>query len=417
MIGLGFAHRFLSFEEIRSVVVQALETWDLDRKHILVIVPDRTRVAHLPMLFQLLHQELAGKSKSLDFLVALGTHAIMSEEAINHLFGLTSAERTNKYARTRFLNHRWDLSETFVTLGVISPEETLEISGGMLSAEVPVRINKLVLEYDILLVCGPVFPHEVVGFSGGSKYFCPGISSAEIINYTHWLGALLTSYAIIGVKNTPTRAVIERVADMIPTPKLNLALVASPDGLHGVYAGDMQTAWSAAVDLSAQVHIRYMDHPFYRVLSIMPERYDDLWTGAKGMYKLEPIIADGGEVVIYAPHISEFSYTHGKTIEAIGYHVRDYFVKQWEQFKNYPWGVLAHSTHLRGMGSFDHGVESPRIRVTLATGISRERCENVGLGYLDPETIRIEEWTGREDEGILVVPEAGDVLYRRKNPG
>jgi len=79
------------------------------------------------------------------------------------------------------------------------------------------------------------------------------------------------------------------------------------------------------------------------------------------MYKLEPAIADGGEVVIYAPHIDEISYTHGKLIDEIGYHVRDYFVKQWDRFKRYPGGVLAHSTHLRGIGTYDAatGVEKP----------------------------------------------------------
>jgi nickel-dependent lactate racemase len=149
----------------------------------------------------------------------------------------------------------------------------------------------------------------------------------------------------------------------------------------------------------------------------MPEMYDDLWTAAKGMYKMEPAIADGGEVVIYAPHIAEISYTHGHVIDEVGYHVRDYFAKQWDRFKDYPWGVLAHSTHLRGIGTYDTrtGVERPRIRVTLATGIPPERCERVKLGYLDPATIDLAAWEGRQDEGILVVPKAGEMLYRIKS--
>ncbi len=119
-------------------------------------------------------------------------------------------------------------------------------------------------------------------------------------------------------------------------------------------------------------------------------------------------------MVIYAPHIDELSYTHGRVIDEVGYHVRDYFAKQWPRFKDYPWGVLAHSTHLRGIGSYDavSGIEEPRIRVTLATGIPRERCERVNLGYLDPAAVQIDEWLGREDEGILVVPKAGEMLYR-----
>jgi nickel-dependent lactate racemase len=157
-----------------------------------------------------------------------------------------------------------------------------------------------------------------------------------------------------------------------------------------------------------------VNQPYRRVLSIMPEMYDDIWTAAKGMYKMEPAIADGGEVVIYAPHISEISYTHGRVIDEIGYHVRDYFAKQWAQFQGYPWGVLAHSTHVRGLGTYDpeSGIERPRIQVTLATSIPQERCDLVNLGYLDPAAIRVSEWEGREDDGILVVPKAGEMLYR-----
>jgi hypothetical protein len=146
----------------------------------------------------------------------------------------------------------------------------------------------------------------------------------------------------------------------------------------------------------------------------MPEMYDDIWTAAKGMYKMEPVIAEGGEVIIYAPHIDEFSYTHGKVLDEIGYHVRDYFVKQWDRFKDYPWGVIAHSTHLRGIGTYEDGVEKPRIKVTLATRISRERCEQLNLDYLDPDTLNLDDWRNREDEGILLVPKAGEMLYRLK---
>jgi len=132
------------------------------------------------------------------------------------------------------------------------------------------------------------------------------------------------------------------------------------------------------------------------------------------MYKLEPAIADGGEVIIYAPHIDEISYTHGKLIDQIGYHCRDYFLQQWDKYKHIPGGVLAHSTHLRGLGAYDAdtGEEKLRIQVTLATSIPAERCEKINLGYLDPATINLTDWQGREAEGILVVPQAGEMLYR-----
>ncbi len=288
-----------------------------------------------------------------------------------------------------------------------------------MSQAVDVRLNRLVFDYDQIIICGPTFPHEVVGFSGGNKYFFPGIGGDTVINFSHWLGAVITSYDVIGTKHTPVRRVIDRAASFIDRPKLCFSMVVRGEHLAGLYIGTPEEAYEAAADLSARLHITWVEKPFKRVLSVMPRMYDDIWTAAKGMYKMEPAIADGGEVIIYAPHIDEISYTHGRLLDEVGYHVRDYFLKQWDRFKHYPGGVLAHSTHLRGIGEYDAatGVESPRIRVTLATRIPEERCRRLNLGYLDPESVDFAEWRGREEEGILLVPKAGEILYRIRGTG
>jgi nickel-dependent lactate racemase len=420
VVGRGGTAGYLSEYDVQGLVEQAFTRIDLEGKRVLVLIPDRTRTAPIPLFFRLLHRELARRVAALDYLVALGTHQPMSEEALNQLVGISSEERRTTYAGIKLLNHRWDLPETLLTVGTIPAAEIEQISNGLLVQDLPVTLNRLIFDYDQLIICGPVFPHEVVGFSGGNKYFFPGISGPEVINFTHWLGALLTSYEVIGSGYTPVRAVIDRAASFIDVPKLCLGLVVTHGGLAGLFIGPPEETWQEAAELSAELHIIYVEKPFRRVIAIMPEMYDDLWTAAKGMYKMEPAVADGGEVVIYAPHISEISYTHGHVIDQIGYHVRDYFVKQWDRFKGYPWGVLAHSTHLRGIGSYDvqSGIERPRIRVTLATGIPRERCEQVNLGYLDPARLDIRDWQDREGEGILVVPKAGEMLYRiRKRTG
>ena len=125
------------------------------------------------------------------------------------------------------------------------------------------------------------------------------------------------------------------------------------EGVAGLYCGPVGEAWSEAAELSSRRHVVWLERPVKRALSIMPAMYDDLWVAGKGMYKMEPAIADGGEVVIYAPHVREVSHTHGRLIEEIGYHCKDYFLKQWERFKDVPGGILAHSTHVKGQGSFD----------------------------------------------------------------
>jgi nickel-dependent lactate racemase len=416
MIGQGYEDRFLSEAEIRETLAPALSEANLKGRRVLIIIPDSTRTAPIPVMFRLFHEYLASEVAALDYLIALGTHMKMSDEAINRLVGLTPQERETRYAGVNIFNHRWDLAETFADVGRISADEIADITGGLMHREVDVRLNKLVFDYDHLIICGPVFPHEVVGFSGGNKYFFPGIGGPEVINFSHWLGAVITSYSVIGTKYTPVRRVIDRAASFIDRPKLCFAMVVKGDGLAGLFAGTPEEAYEAAAELSSKLHIKWVDKPFKRALAVMPRMYDDLWTAAKGMYKLEPAIADGGEVIIYAPHVSEVSYTHGHLLDEVGYHVRDYFLKQWEKFKDYPGGVLAHSTHLRGMGEYDAatGVETARVNVTLATKIPETRCTLLNVGYLDPDELNLDEWRDREDEGILLVPKAGELLYRVK---
>lgn len=416
-IGTGNPDTYLSATEIRAIVAEAIESAHLDGQRVLMLIPDGTRTMPMPLMFSLFEELLRPRVNRLDYLVALGTHQSMSDAQLTKLIGCPVKDGC--CGEARILNHRWEDPGTFVTLGNIPAAEIAEITNGLLVRDVPVSLNKLILEYGHIIVCGPVFPHEVVGFSGGNKYFFPGIGGADIINFTHWLGAVITSYDVIGAGYTPVRAVIDRAAKLIPRPTSCFALVVSKEGTSGLFYGTPEEAWKAASAISSQKHIVWIDKPFRRVLSVLPELYDDLWTGAKGMYKLEPAIADGGEVVIYSPHITEVSYTHGKLIDEVGYHCRDYFVKQWDKFKHYPGGVLAHSTHVKGLGTYDAatGRECLRIQVTLATGIPEERCRRINLGYLDPNGINFNDWRGREEEGIVLVPRAGEILYRLRRPG
>ncbi len=391
--GKGSTTETLTVEDVRQLLASACNHLPLDGKRVLVIIPDGTRTAPIALFFRLLYEQLGQRVGQLDYLIALGTHPPMSEEAIERLVGVSPRERAER-------------------------QEAARLTGDLLVDEVPVTLNRLIFEYDQLMICGPVFPHEVAGFSGGAKYLFPGIAGPDIINFTHWLGALVTSMHTIGIKDTPVRRVIQRAAEFVTRPMLCLALVLQGAELHGLYIGPHAEAFSRAADLSAQLNIITVPRPFRRVLSMAATIYDDLWTAAKAMYKTEPAIADGGEVIIYAPHISEISYTHGKLIDQVGYHVRDYFVKQWERFKDIPGSILAHSTHVKGMGVYDavSGVETPRIAVTLATSISEERCRLVNLGYTDYRKINPQEWKEREQEGILLVPHAGEMLYRAKDP-
>jgi len=412
VIGEGYEDRVLTPDEVREVAAQGLGHVELTGKRVLVIIPDHTRSAPIPLMFRLFCDLIRPKAKQLDFMVALGTHPMMSEERLSKLVGVTAEERATSFADVGLLNHEWDKPEALTTIGTITADEIEAISDGLMREDVPVALNKRIFDYDQLIICGPTFPHEVVGFSGGNKYLFPGIAGPEIINFFHWLGAVITNPQINGTKWTPVRKVVDAAAAMVGVPKLCFSMVVLFEDLKGLYVGTPEDAYSAAAALSDKLHIVYKPRPYHRVLSVAPRMYDDIWTAGKCMYKLEPVVADGGELVIYAPHVDEISYTHGKVLDAIGYHVRDYFLKQMDKFAGVPRGVMAHSTHVKGIGTFEGGVETPRVNVVLATRIPEERCRQVNLGYRDPASIDVEAYRGREDEGILLVPKAGEMLHR-----
>lgn len=401
---IGGPHQKLDDTVVREFIGINLERLDLDGRSLCVVVPDATRNCPLPLLISAISDAVRSRVSALQVVVALGTHAPMSQDAMTALVGDPTLD---------VRNHEWWDDATFAHVGTLDSPTVARVSDGMLDRPAEVRVNRMVVDSDVTLIVGPVLPHEVVGFSGGEKYLFPGLSGQELIDLTHWLGALITSREIIGRRGiTPVRALIHAAADMVDAERHALCVVVDNDrgDLESVSFGDPVGAWEAAADIAAGSHVQYLDRPVERVLSLVSQRYDDMWTGAKGFYKVEPVVSDGGEVVLYAPHITQISAMH-PVITEIGYHCRDYFLANWDRYGAYPWGDLAHSTHLYGAGTY-HPVagEQQRVRVTLATGIPESDVRAVNLSYRDPADIDIDAW--ERDTDALVVHDAGEVLYR-----
>jgi nickel-dependent lactate racemase len=408
------ANGHLSRDEVIQSLHAGLEG-EFTNQRVLVLIPDHTRSLPLPMLFRAL-VDVLHDTRHLDFMVALGTHPALSEASLRRLVGLTHEERRTQYRTVGLFNHAWDDPDALTTIGVIPQDEVRQIAGERwhpsLGGDVPVRINRAVFDYDRIVILGPTFPHEVVGFSGGAKYLFPGISGPEMINVTHWLGALAGVVDTIGIRDTPVRSMIHAAAEHLPRPITLISLVVVGDDVAGIFVGDHITAWDAAADLSAERHIVWVDEPFPSVLSWAPPMYDELWTAAKAVYKVEPVVAKGGEVILYAPHLDTVSQTHGESIYKVGYHIVPYFLQDWERYNHIPLCVLAHSTHVRGSGVMDEGVEKPNIKVTLSSQIPPEDCARLSLGYLNPDEVDVDGWVDRESERMLFVPKAGEMLYR-----
>ncbi|AKK12000.1 lactate racemase domain-containing protein [Corynebacterium uterequi] len=411
---LGSATETLTEDQARSFIAEQLAGYDFDDKNVCVVIPDGTRSGPHGLMIQAAYDAIADRASKITILIALGTHADMSVEAIEKLVEAP----LDRFPKAEFVNHDWHNPDAIATLGTVPAEEIERLTKGLLTDRpMDVQINKLCAEADVNLVIGPVFPHEVVGFSGGNKYFFPGCSVHDVIDISHWVGALITASDIIGTLGiTPVRQLIDTASDMIPAEKMAITYVATTGddhstNLHTVAFGDTKSAWAANAKVAAQTHIKYVDAPYPRIVSKVPEMYEDLWTGAKGVYKMEPVCADGGEIIVYAPHITEISEMH-PGIGTIGYHCIEYFTKQWDKFKDHPWGEIAHSTHVRGLGSYDPetGVETLRCRITLASQVPPEVCEHYNLGYANPDELPWEEFAA--DPETLIVEHAGEILHR-----
>src|SRR4029077_1650616 len=281
-IGKSAADGVLTRDAVHQIVAEAAAELQVGGKRVLTIIPDGTRTMPMPLMFQLLQHEIGERATALDYLVALGTHPRMNDAQLTRLIGSPVVDGI--CGKARVFNHRWDLPGTFADLGTIPADEVAQVSGGLLSDPILVKINRMVVDYDQILICGPVFPHEVVGFSGGNKYLFPGVSTGEMIDHTHWLGALLGSYQLIGNGCTPVRELIDQAAAKVTVPVACFALVLVEEGIAGMFFGPARAAWKRAAELSSEKHIQWVDRPLRRVLSVLPAMYDDIWTGAKGMY-------------------------------------------------------------------------------------------------------------------------------------
>ena len=412
--------RALAPAELRQIVRDALRTV-LPGSRVLAVISDRTRDDNTDLLFPMISQELAAVgAASLDALVAQGTHPAMSDADKRAKIGAGLAELP--LLGTVF-DHHWDKPSELVTLGSLSRSQVSLLTEGLMVDEVPVQLNARLApgRYDRVLVIGATVPHEVAGFAGGAKYFFPGVAGPELTHFTHWLGALAAIENVIGRVETPTRRVIEAAADRVRTPVIAFTSVSTRDaaGLrtHALFTGGLRETVRQGAAVSAQAHIRYTGRRYRRVIALLDEHYDEMWVGGKASYKLGGIIENGGELVIYAPHLTGISTTHGAMIEKYGYapleQVREMVEGSDELRANLC--VAAHLAHVSyGSRVGEGGRIEPRYRITLASAVPEEVCRRVKLGYVRCADVDLE--SARRDPDTLVVEHAGRDLYLVAEP-
>jgi nickel-dependent lactate racemase len=410
LVGKGNRDELMDDASIREIVRAAVDEWPVRAgSRVLGIIPDKTRTFSPPVVHEIL-AACQDRGFQLDFLIATGTHAAMT--GAESAYFLKSKGHEDLFRNAAIFNHTTHAAD-LVSLGTLEATTVRELSNGLLTEEIPIRMNRLALEYDLLVVIGPVFPHEVIGMSGGWKYFFPGISGAELIDHSHWLGALLGISYVIGRSETPVRGLVERASEFVlaKRPVLCFSLVMSPRGLHGLFHGDPVESHRAAARLSRDVNVVWTDRRYKRIVAECPTKYDELWTGGKLAYKTQEVVEKGGQIVLYAPHLDLIAPQHPE-VEKIGYHCLDYFTGQWDRFKNIERSSLAHSTHVSGPGVYGNGVETLHARRVLASKIKPEHCASINLDYMPPDSIDFSSHRpfGNDDD-TLWVPQAGEQLY------
>jgi nickel-dependent lactate racemase len=418
----------LSHQQLQESVARALAPCDGPLQRVLLIHPDYSRNDFSHLLTPILYDALASRGlQRLDTLNAGGTHRPMTDAELRSKLGLDP-----KHHRLLgdMANHEYDDPRQLLHAGDIPADFVADKTGGHLRTVLPVTVNRMVAEdYDLIVCVSGTVPHEALGYSGGTKILFPGISGPEVIALLHWAAVLMGLPSIIGRLHNLARDVVNEGARHIfrligNRPVLSLNMVYTEDERHqavprGLFAGlgpeGFATALAEAARLSAQLHILYLDQPLHAVVQRIPPLYDEVWTAGKGSYKLQKpgVLAEGAEVILYAPHIKEF---HSKkemdaAIRHIGYHGRDWVVDFCRRQPSFNKNVAAHVINVRGVGRLVEGVEQFPFRITLASQLSERECAEVGLGYRAPESIRREDF-GRP--GQLWIEEGGQWLYARR---
>jgi nickel-dependent lactate racemase len=414
--GSGATACSLSMQDLAGIISESLANIG-ENSRVLAIVPDKTRDDNthqlIPLTAGILSDRKIGK---FDILIAQGTHAALTEAEKLAKIGVNSIDEIPSLGN--IFDHEWNEPNELISIGTLTSETVKEITNGLIDHPIDLTINKRIStdHYDHILVFGATCPHEVAGFAGGAKYFFPGVSGADLTNATHWLGALAGIENTIGRIETPPRALIEAAAGHIKPNVVCFTSVCSRNmnnelQTHALFGGDIRLSVRKAAEISRKVHIKYTSRKYKTVVALLDEHYDELWTGGKASYKLGGIIEEGGELIIYAPHLRCASDTHGKTIEKYGYapieKIKQMAAASSDLRSNLC--VAAHLAHVAYGGTAASGGMSPRYRISLASQIDRGTCEKLNLNHLDFRKFSIADY--QNDDDILIVERAGQDLY------
>src|SRR5258705_5681300 len=140
VFGRGGATLSLSLQELRGIVTEALTDIGPGER-VLAIVPDKTRDDNTDLLVPFAAEILSQKKvRSLDAVIAQGTHGPMSEAEKRAKIGWS---KIAPGILDNIFDHQWDREDELVTIGELTAARVADLTGGLMHEAVPVRINAL----------------------------------------------------------------------------------------------------------------------------------------------------------------------------------------------------------------------------------------------------------------------------------
>ena len=343
-------------------------------QRVLILPPDVTRYhSWAGPLTCLLHERLRDTAE-IAILPATGTHLPMTDDEIARMFP--------GVPRALFREHDW--RHGVVTLGEVYANFVRQVSDGRLDFSVRVEVDRLLLQgWDAILSVGQLVPHEVVGIANHNKNVLVGIGGSDLINKSHWLGAVHGIERTMGRADTPVRRLLNRAAEHLALPLVYLLTVRGRDGqgrlvTRGLFAGDDTACFRRGAELCRRVNLdRLPRAPRKVVVYLDPLEYKSTWLGNKAIYRTRMAIADDGELIVLAPGVRTFGEdeTIDRLIRRYGYRGTPATL---EQVRRQP----ELSANLSAAAHLIHGSTEGRFTVTYCPGhLTRAEIESVGFRY------------------------------------
>ena len=408
----GGADVAISDSELQSLVLEAVAKSGKEIKRMLILPPDHTRLNSCAgRITEIIYENYADKCH-IDIMPALGTHSAMGDAQLELMFG-------KKIPKDKFLVHDW--RNGVKAMGKASSEFISELSGGKVDYEVNVEINKVVFDnYDIIISVGQVVPHEVVGMANYTKNLMVGIGGSDMINKSHFLGAVSNMEKIMGHADSPVRRLFNYGVDtyLSDLPIVYMQTVMARDNatgkmaMRGFFAGSGDDAFTAAAKLSVETNLELLDKPLKKVIVFLdPEEFKSTWLGNKSVYRTRMAIADDGDLIVLAPGLQEFGEDPeiDRLIRKYGYKGTPNTLKMVEENEDLR-NNLSAAAHLI------HGSSEGRFTITYCPGdkISAEEIKSVGFEYGDLDEVMKKYDVANLKDGVNTVN--GEEIFYISNP-